>query len=104
MPIYIEDICMGYYYFESEEVVRVPSNIKFIQTDAFYKCRALKEIWIPTSVEKIMTNAFFDCINLNAIHYGGTIKEFKSITEYEFSNIPITVICRDGTFDVDTLK
>lgn len=80
--------------------VRIPDNVQRIEDEAFYDCRWLTEVSIPGSVTHIGSMAFSRCAMFDAtgvtIHFGGTKKQWQSITKGAFKDTYYIAHCIDG--------
>ena len=64
--------------------VTIPSSVKTIDANSFYKNTALKSIVIPSSVKTL--DAFQNCTSLTSIKIGDNISD---ISAYAFANSPV---------------
>ena len=60
--------------------VTIGNNLRSIGDYAFEDCKSLTSITIPDSLTDIGKEAFYCCKSLRAIHYSGTIAQWKTIT------------------------
>ena len=65
---------------DSLKSVVIPSGVTEIGENAFFDCVPLQSVFIPQSVTKIGRNTFHGCTNLSEITFGGTIEEWKALT------------------------
>lgn len=59
---------------QSLEKVKIPSSVKFIGSNGFYKCINLKEIVFTEGVKKIGNNAFAECKKLIQVTLPSSVK------------------------------
>jgi len=87
-----------FYNCKSLKRIVVPDGVTEIGWAAFQGCSALMEIYLPKSVTTIGVTAFWGCGSLSAIHYDGTIEQWKQIEKDPngLSPVTITVYCSDG--------
>ena len=85
---------LAYYPMLRTGSFEIPSGVKIINDNVFYKCSSLTNITIPSSVESIGSGAFSGCDNLTSATFvgGGTWK----VTRYPSSET-ITVSEDDPT-------
>ncbi len=114
-----------FYHCSSLTTVEIPNGVTGIGVSAFSYCTDLKEIVLPSSVNSIgydafaccgkLTNiellsnaisigeyAFNRCNSLTSIVFGGTKKNWNSVTKghgWNFSTGSYTVYCNDGTLN-----
>ena len=62
-----------------QEELTIPSTVKKIYEQAFYKCENIKTINIPASVEEVGLWSFGDCSSLEAINVDFNNERFSSI-------------------------
>ena len=60
--------------------ITLPSGITTIGDEAFAECESLSYLNIPKSIKFIAYSAFNHCNMLDTIYYGGSVKEWKSIS------------------------
>ena len=61
----------------------IPSSVKSIGYNAFYKCSSLKQITIPSSVVSINNNCFSECSSLEKISLPQHLKELKFYFDHQ---------------------
>ena len=64
----VAEIGESAFYQKKCEAIHLPSTIKAIRSEAFYRCSALTEITIPSATETIVGNPFFRCSSLVNIY------------------------------------
>ncbi len=57
------------------EHITIPESVKRIETMAFFKCTALKEIYIHDKIEYIGSDAFTECKNITYLFIPSSVKE-----------------------------
>lgn len=66
---------------------------------AFQNCIALKKVTIPHHM-RLNTHCFSNCLDLQRIDFGGTVEEWKLMTDFPNTFFhkcsEITVYCKDG--------
>ncbi|MBE6620846.1 MAG: leucine-rich repeat domain-containing protein [Ruminococcaceae bacterium] len=65
----------------SLENVTLPNHLMSIGNTAFNSCTSLQTITLPASITSIGTHAFCNSKSMTAIHFEGTISEWKRITK-----------------------
>ena len=60
--------------------ITLPSGITTIGDEAFAECKSLSYLNIPKSIKFIAYSAFNHCNMLDTIYYGGSVKEWRSIS------------------------
>ena len=82
------------------KTIVIASGLRKIENYAFSYCRELESIEIPETVTEIGNMAFFGCISLETILFGGTVAQWKALTEKKESLLvfsPVkSVKCSDG--------
>lgn len=72
--------------FENNDIIEnvtIGSNVKYINSRAFFGCSKLKEITIPDNVLEISTSAYENCSSVLSINIG---KNVEYISDYAFAN------------------
>ncbi|EAY22210.1 hypothetical protein TVAG_093840 [Trichomonas vaginalis G3] len=109
----------------------IPSTVRYIDGNAFYKCSRLERIEIPSSVTylgdycfskiydlksaiigegitKLPLGAFYECMSLSSIIFLGRITSFGSgslgLTNISNLKLPPFCICEDGSFGFNDVK
>lgn len=59
---------------EDLEQIHIPSNVKTIESSAFYYCTGLKKVTLEEGLEEIGDNAFGGCTSLQEINLPGSLK------------------------------
>lgn len=82
------------------KTIVIASGLRKIENYAFSYCTELESIEIPETVTEIGNMAFFGCISLETILFGGTVAQWKALTEKKESLLvfsPVkSVKCSDG--------
>ena len=68
----------------------IPSGVKSIEGNAFYRCTSLKEVIIPDTVSTIGDGAFFGCTSLASITIPASIEK---IGKDAFGGFAGTIVC-----------
>lgn len=82
----------------------IPDSVEVFGEIIFYSCEQLETVTIPASVKEITDSPyiFAYCNSLTDIHYGGTVEEWKALTQghpiIAIQDNPVTVHCTDGTY------
>ena len=82
------------------KTVEIDSGLRKIEDYAFLYCHKLESVKIPETVTEIGEFVFFDCESLSSIEFGGTVAQWKGLTEKKeklliFSSVK-SVKCSDG--------
>ncbi len=82
------------------KTVEIASGLRKIEDYAFLHCHKLESVKIPETVTEIGEFVFFDCESLSSIEFGGTVAQWKALTEKKeklliFSPVK-SVKCSDG--------
>lgn len=93
---YITYVPTCYLFYESPVEVRLPSNIGYLQHNAFYRCSELKRIYLTKNFYATEDYSINRCPSFKEIVYEGTTKEFKKFP-HRFCSNDIIVTCSDGT-------
>lgn len=96
--IYTNRVPYRYFTHDKIKEIKIPSNIKVIESEAFAYCTDLEIIYLPKNLTDIKYNAFFDCFSLRDVYYKGTKDQWKKIY-INTSNVAIfeaEIHCIDG--------
>lgn len=82
----VGDNAFGHCVFDS---IRLPSNVKTVEQEAFSYCRKLKNVELPIDggLETICSSTFKACISLRSIILPKNMKELSSGAFYECNNL-----------------
>lgn len=118
---YIDEIPECYWYDDAMTNYQIPSQVKKIGEEAFYRCKnlttldipegvidiadrafddctSLKSISLPTTLEHLGESAFASCDSLSYITYKGTKDQWRVINKFNWDadSYLIAVHCSDG--------
>ena len=81
--------------------ISIPEGTESIYTAAFLGCLSMETVTIPVSVKKIHYGAFGNCSGIKDVYYGGTKKQWSSISIHLLNDdLKNAVIhCTDGIID-----
>ena len=81
--------------------ISIPEGTESIYTAAFLGCLSMETVTIPISVKKIHYGAFGNCSGIKDVYYGGTKKQWSSISIHLLNDdLKNAVIhCTDGIID-----
>ena len=80
--------------------ITLPQGVATIGEEAFFECTNLNEVTLPDSVTVIGRKAFYGCASLSAIHYQGTVEQWRAIKKEAAWNANTSVYkvhCINGT-------
>ena len=81
------------------KLLLLPDGLSKIKVNAFAQCQSLTNVYLPNSITDIENNAFFGC-GYMTIQYGGTMEEWKNLTNGKgifTGGTTYTCRCTDGT-------
>ena len=85
--------------------VRILDGVQSIGPYSFYGCEELTKVYLPQSLKYLGSEAFGET-PLTEVHYEGTIKNFRSISNHESifksSNVQ-NIWCADGFIGLETI-
>ena len=93
-----------FYGCSSIHEVVIDFEVSYIPDSLFSGFEGLEEITVPSSVKSIEQDAFYRCLNLKVINYAGTVEEWNAITfesDWDKYTDNYTVKCTDGEFTKD---
>lgn len=75
----------------------VPDSVEYIHSDAFYKCKTIKNVTLPEGVTEIGTDAFYECSFLENINFPYGLEKiydgaFCACTDLKSITIPESVV------------
>ncbi|NCC61001.1 MAG: leucine-rich repeat domain-containing protein, partial [Verrucomicrobiae bacterium] len=72
---------------EALETVQFSANLRVIDQDAFFYCRALKEVILPDSVQMLGNGAFLACYALEKVRLPANIEKINDRTFFSCRNL-----------------
>ena len=72
---------------EALETVQFSANLRVIDQDAFFYCRALKEVILPDSLQELRKGAFLACYALEKVRLPANIEKINDATFFSCRNL-----------------